>query len=828
MKEGIERQVEGYIEQVGLYSKEHRDYLDKLNRLLDEMKDSGNLAERQHYNSFRETVTAFEKYVSTRQIELTRKEKERFGIIASSGLGSLAKKRMAEDLMRSVKERYSSESEIKLEEGRRKKEIEGLSRSHFFFVNWYRLFRFALDYNTITLISHLYKASSLDVIRVNTVEWYRKVEDEIFRILDEYYYYLSTLEYNSLVKLAEAGNAAERLNELKKMTSYEPAELFEFMEDFSSRFICVMNNLSVIDRALKKVFKDRQPAHGFRGYIGLLTDRPLQNNVVIRLKGRSMMRNSICGALYSFYTSHFGVRVLTFNQLMHLAAEDGIIDTAKKNLTQGAIRRLNEEEKKRETDDYKIRARLDQIFPLTEKYAGQGASLAERIFNMEKPAGHSASKEQYRPLLRIVKILEGYIKYFIEPVAAGSAFNVEYENEKVDISIGKYPELLKAAEDFIILGEELQGSRGRDVAGFRVPLNDEGSSLVQKLADAEEDLPKVEGAKSMRGVLSAISSKSFNICMRFNDIIIKYNTAGRTEPPDYTDKFDFAVNSRIQHSRIRTLEILLAKKDISLMDFIEAGCSLGFYLADFFGHKGIKAIYDETGELKENLLGKNSGSADDADKSGATANTAGKSDIAEEMDVVYTDTLTGFRKWEYFEDFILPVYYDEKKCYNGDAVRHVFCCEISNLYEINHQTGKDAGDLVYKKFADVINSILLESGTENAAFRSGGGIITGFLTGMSQTAAADLLHRILKGVVTISADEGGVQFGEVLFNAGLYREWKGSDVYKNIEVAEKIMKQVEDGVGSHLGFVRSQDYVVTEKDFDRRGCLREGMISVIV
>ncbi len=42
------------------------------------------------------------------------------------------------------------------------------------------------------------------------------------------------------------------------------------------------------------------------------------------------------------------------------------------------------------------------------------------------------------------------------------------------------------------------------------------------------------------------------------------------------------------------------------------------------------------------------------------------------------------------------------------------------------------------------------------------------------------------------------------------------------------MKQVEDGVGSHLGFVRSQDYVVTEKDFDRRGCLREGMISVIV
>lgn len=828
MKEGIDKQVEGFIDEVGLYSREHRDYIDKLNNVLEEMKESKSSTERQHYNSFRDTISAFENYVNDRKIELTRHERDRFAVIASSGLGSLAKKRMAEDLMRAVRERYSSESGMKIEDEKRKKEIAALSRSGFFFTNWYRLFRFALDFGTITPFTHLYKASTFDVLRVNFVSWHRQIENELFRVLDEYYYFLSSLEYNSLVKLAEAGNAAERFNDLKKYSSYDPAELFELMEDFTSRFICVIRNVSVIDRALKKVFKDHQPGHGFWGFVGLMTDRPLQNNVVIKYTGRSMMRNSVCGALFSFFTSHFGVRVMTMNQLMYLAGEDGVIETAKKNLTQGAIQRLNDEEKKRESDDYRIQSRLDELLPLVSKYHEQGAAIAEKIYALEKSGDYGASKDQYKPLARIVKILEGYIKYIIDPAEGRGGFTIEYENDRSDIYFSRYPDLVKAAGDFISFGRELQGSRGKDISGFRVPLTEEGNALVELLADTERELPKIEGARLMRETLSSISSRCYNLCMRFNDIIVRYNTEGRNEPPDFMDKYDYAVNSRIKHSRIRTLEIILGKKDPSLMDFLEAGCSVGFYVAGYFGHKGIAAIRQEIDNLREKLQVKEPGTASGDDAVMPDMPEVKQNDIVQEMDRIYVDSLTGFRKWEYFEDFVLPVYYDNKNCYNGDTHRFVFCCEISNLPEINRRSGNDCGDLVYKKFAEVLNKILSEAGTENTAFRSSGAVITGFFTGMQQSMAAELLHRIMQGTREISVAAGGKQSGEILFSAGLYREWKGSNVYRNIEVAKKIMVQLEDGIASHVGFLRNQDYVVTDKDFDRRGMLREGMISVLL
>lgn len=829
MKEGIDKQVEGYIDQVGLYSKEHMDYLDKLNHVLDEMRESKSAVERHHYNSFRETVSSFEKYITDKKIELTRHERERFGVIASSGLGSLAKKRMAEDLMRTVKERHSAESVMKVEEEKKKKEITSLSRSNFFLSNWYRLFRFSLDYGTITLFTHMYKASTLDVIRVNFVSWHRQIENELFRVLDEYYYYLSSQEYNSLVKLAEAGNASERFNELKKYSSYDPAELFELMEDFASRFICVLRNAPVIDRALKKVFKENQPPHGFWGIIGFLTDRPLQNNVIVRYTGRSMMRNSVCGALYSFYTAHFGVRVVTTNQLMYLAGEEGVIDVSAKHLTQGAIQRLKEEEQKRESDDYRTKTRLDELVNLTARYSGMGASLAEKIYALDKNTDRPATRDQYRPLYRIVKIIDGYIKYIIDPASGRGGMAVEYENERADNPFSSFPDIIRAAEDFISFGQELQGSRGKDLAGFRIPLTDEASTLVQVLADPDRELPRLDGARLMRETLTSISSKCYNLCMRFNDVIFRFNTEGRNEPPDLMDRYDYAVNSRIRHSKIRTMEIIIGRKDISLMDFLEAGCSIGYYLAEYFGHKGIKAVSQEIDSLKERLQGKER-EAGDVPAEGAEIKQArgeDQDDIALEMNRVYADSVTGLRKWEYFEDFILPVYYDEKKCYSGDAERFVFCCEISNLDEINRRSGNDAGDLVYKKFAGVINSVFAGTGSENVAFRSSGAVITGFFSGMSQSMAAELLHRILRGTSEISPGEDGGS-GMALFSAGLYREWKGSNVYRNIEVARKIMIQLEDGMASHVGFLRNQDYVVTDKDFDRRGMFREGMISVLL
>lgn len=825
MKQGIEKQVEGYIEEVGLYSKEHRDYIDKLNNVLDEMKNSGNFAERQHYNSFRETVDSFKNYMAEKKITLTVQERERFAVIAASRLGGLAKKRMAEDLMRSVRERHMSDLSGKIEEDKKKHEIEALEKSGFFLLDWFRLFKYSLDYGTITPFSHRYRSVSLDVIRVHTVAAYRSIHSELFKILDEDYYLLSVVEYNSIVKLAETGIAAERFCEVKRNGSYDPAELYDLMEDLASKYICVVVNAPVIEKSLRKVFREKQPGHGFWGFAGILMDRPIKNNLVVRLKGVSMIRNTICGALCSFYTSHFGVAVTTFGQVMHLVNEDGRIDGESKKLTQGAVSRIKEEDDKRQSDDFRVKIRLDEIAPLTMIYREKGQAMAAKLLALNKKTSHTSAKElPNRPLAGFIQVLEGYARYILDPVAGNGGFGLEYDGEVTDVFFTRCPELVKAAEDFLMFSQELQGSRGRDVAAMRIPPSHETVQIVQMLADPERELPAIENARLLRETLSAISSRCYNLCMRFNDVIVRFNTTGKNEPPEKMDKYDFAVNSKLKHSKVRGLESVLSKKDISLMDLLEAGCSMGLYVADYLGHSGIRAVQSEVEKLRKELR------QDEAGDSGTSrvAPAEEKGGIAGEMERVYYDNLTGFRKWGYFEDFILPVYYDSKNFYNGDVQRYVFCCEISNLAEINRKFGNDTGDIVYRRFGGIINAILAEKGAENIALRDGGGIVTGYITGIPQTTVVDIMYRILKEVRNIPATEEKVANVEVLFNAGIYREWKGSDAYRNIDVARKIMFQMEDGIASHVGFLRNQDYVVTDKDFDRRGYMREGMISVLM
>ena len=117
---GIDKNVNIFLDEVGVDSEEHKKYLEKLTRVLDEMKSSSNSAERKHYVSFKETVDAFDRYLSEKKVKLTAREKDRFAVIAGSGLNNLAKKRMAEDLIHQIKDRIGddleSESGIREEE----------------------------------------------------------------------------------------------------------------------------------------------------------------------------------------------------------------------------------------------------------------------------------------------------------------------------------------------------------------------------------------------------------------------------------------------------------------------------------------------------------------------------------------------------------------------------------------------------------------------------------------------------------------------------------------------------------------------------------------
>jgi GGDEF domain-containing protein len=157
----------------------------------------------------------------------------------------------------------------------------------------------------------------------------------------------------------------------------------------------------------------------------------------------------------------------------------------------------------------------------------------------------------------------------------------------------------------------------------------------------------------------------------------------------------------------------------------------------------------------------------------------------------------------------------------------VFCAELSNFVEINRQCGKDAGDKVYKRLSEIVNDTLNSAGSGNIAMRSKGGLIIGYINGITAVEAVDLLFKMLYLVKEFSLSSDIKSLPDLIFNAGIYTEKKRTNSIMNIETARRIMFQGADGKTGHVAFLRNSDQIVEDKDFDRRGRLKEGLVSVI-
>jgi GGDEF domain-containing protein len=826
---GIEKNVNSYLEEVGVDSEEHKKYLEKLNKVLEEMKGSSNSAERKNYFSFKETVDAFDHYLSEKKIKLTAHEKDRFAVIAGSGLNNLAKKRMAEDLIHQVKDRVAGELEFKAESGKKQEDIARLKKTGFWFTDWYRLTKFALDFGTITLLSHRYRSESFDVIRLRAASAHKEILADLKKILDGYYYYLTVLEYNSIVKLYEMGKAFEKLAAVKRNLSYHPMELFEQMNDFSSVYISVMRNQKSIDNGLKKVFKDNQPGHGFMGYVGFITDRQVHNSRTVKYSEREIITKTISGALYSYYTAYIGVRVKTFNQLMYIVNEEGELNSSEKKYTPEAAKAIESESHEQATEGSKIKSRLSELSNVTTKYSIQGKNLAKRLFEIEARGALSAwnKDSQIKPFFMLMKVFDAYLKYILELVITRDNFELEYDNNIIKGYFDNFPELSRAVDDYRSLSLELQGKRGKDLQNFKHSQETDKDEFIKKLMEHENPATLPGETKHLRESLSEISAKCYNICMRFNDLINKFYQAGKYESREVKENYNFLLNAKIIHPKVRSFEYVLNRKEVYLVDLLEAGCSIAEYFAETLKHNGIKAISDEVFKLQGELESYNIQNIGRNEMSDNSENSCGEDGLNSDTEKIYNDTLTGFKKWEYFEDFILHEVYDENGNYSEDRLRHVFCAELSNLVDVNRVCGNSSGDMVYKRFSEIVKEILSSAGSENIVMRSKGGLIIGYINDVTAVESVDFLFKMLNLVKEYSLDSGIDSLPELIFNAGLYTEKKGTNALKNIEIARSIMFHASDGRSGHVGFMRNSDLVVSDKDFDRRGRLREELISVL-
>jgi len=825
----IEKNVSSYLEEVGIDSDEHKKYLEKLNRVLTEMKNSTNSSERKHYYSFKETLDSFDHYLSEKKVVLIPREKDRFAVIAASGLNNLAKKRMAEDLIHQVKDRISGEAELKAEAGRKKEDIARLRKTGIWLTDWYRLTKFALEFSTITIFSHRYRSNSFDVIRLKAASAHREINAELKTILDNYYYYLSVLEYNSIHKLYKMGRELEKFAGVKRVPSYHPMEIFEAINDFTVVYISVVRNISTIDKGLKKIFKERQPVHGFLGNVGFLTDRQVLNSKAVRYNERETITNTITGALYSYYTAYLGVRVRTFNQLMYIASEEGVLNSSEKEYTPEAAKAIESETHVQVTEGTKIKSKLAQLVNITAKYRDMGINLAKRLFELEARGSLQAWNKdtQIKPFFKLMKVFDAYLKYILELILSRENFDLEYDNKIVTYYIDGFPELIKAVEEYRAFSLELQGARGKDLQNYKVSPDVDKDEFIANIMEHENMSTLPGEVKLLRETLNNISAKCYNICIRFNDILNKFYQSGKFESKDVTENYNFLFNAKIIHPKVRHLEFILGRKEVYLVDFLESGCAVAEYFAETLRNKGIKAITDEVAKLQKELELMNVQPETQGGSHEEDDNKFGEEGLNSEIDKIYIDALTGFKKWEYFEDFIFPETYDDQGNYTADKLRHVFCAELSNLVEINRVCGNDAGDIVYKRLSEIINETLTIAGTGNIAMRSKGGMIIGYINEITGIQAVDLLFKMLNLVKEYSLNSDIEDLPDLVFNAGIYTEKKGTNAARNIELARSIMFQGSDGRAGHVAFMRNMDMTVSNKDFDLRGRLKDGMISIL-
>lgn len=826
---GVDKQIKSFLEEVGVNSEEHKKSLEKIRRVLDEMKNSSSSVERKHYFSFKETVESFDRHLSEKKITLTRHEKDRFALIASSGFNNLAKKRMAEDLIHQIKDRYAGDLDSRIETERKKKDIDELKKSGGLLKNWYNLFKFALEYGTITMITHRLRSESLDIIRIKAAVSFNEIDEELKGVLDNYYYYLSILEYNSLVKLYKMGKAIDAFSSIRRNPSYHSMEIFGPMNDFTSVFISVVRNVKYIDNGLRRVYNDRQPGHGFSGNIGFLTDRHVFNNRTVRHGDYDMMAKTIKGALYSFYTCYLGVRVRTFYQIMHLAGEEGVLDSSEKQYTPEALNRIENETREQKTEESKIKLRLSSLENVTGKYSDMGKRLAQRLFEVEARTNISSWNKEVltRPFFKLIKVADACLKYIFEFVISYTELDLDYDGSIVLNYFERSPELVKAVEDYKSYSIELQGSRGKDLLNFKLANDLNHDEFIRSLMEHENVSSLPGETRHLRETLVEISVKFYNICIRFNEAINRFKAAEQVESRDMTENYNFFLNARIQHPKIRHLETVLSRKEAYLADLLEAGCSVSEYVAETLIHRGIKAIQEEVLKLKKEL---ESHRAQTVSPEGVTDNDAacpGEDVLDNEINRMYTDRLTGFKKWEFFEDFILPESYDEKGNYTGVKPRQIFCAELANITDINRICGNDAGDNVLKRLSEIINETLGGNAKDNIVMRGSGGLIIGYINGITAVEAVDLLFKILYLVREYSLDSGIELLPELIFNCGIYTERKGSNGLNNIEFARRIMTHGSEGNSGYVAFLRNQDYILNDKDFDIKGRIPDKMISVL-
>lgn len=835
-KQELQKKFSDKFGDIEIFSEEHKKDIDRFASLLGSMK--GGEGDKTSIPALKSNLAEFQSYLQQNRIVLTNAEKREISAVSGSGHPPAVKKRMMEDLIHSIKNRHQRELKAAKEKERFEDEIKELEKRGSGIVNWFRLFRFSIEYGTISPFAHRLKNHSLNIIKKSCDSWYSILVKDLSEVLSSDYYKYSNLEYNALRALYDLGEGLSVVKETGDVPYYYFHEIQPEIESFARFYIPVISNSEIIEKALKKLTGTRQTEHGFFGAFKDITGQPLFNNLPVKFTDFEFYTKTVTGTLLSFYSIKEGVVLKSVNQLKYILDENGELDSDIKKLTPDAqIVETKSREKSSDEDDTDSK-RLKELDHVVNYYIPKGIELNKQY--LPKDGIFSAGKKpdgSVKPFVRYKNLIEFFIKTFVDPLYRENEFILMYDMNEYRNYIDIKPELQNIISKFTYQDIGFSGTKFREITDLAISKDKDPAGYIETLFSLETRKNLVsEKEKTAIEIFSNISTLCYRLATVLKELIDYYYKNREINHEDVRLNFDFYMNAEVKFSKALKGSRFFEQNIITLRTFLESACSFAFFIANELMNPYVKSMNDEFLSLKNAIEGRKKEGEQtqvklETDFSGLSSDEEViENELERSLDRIYSDPVSGLMKKEYFDDQILNKYYDSENKYKLRNTRYVFFCSVDNLKEINTEQGHKTGDRVLGFAVETLRGNMNSAGKDsgNVLIRYEGADMIGYLNNISFSEALDIFKMSQMLLNTSSVKTGSGQVDSVSFSAGIYHERSGTNVYDNIKASKALMLKARSKGGANIAFVKDSERILTENDFNRFGEVDEDIISYLI
>ncbi len=186
---------------------------------------------------------------------------------------------------------------------------------------------------------------------------------------------------------------------------------------------------------------------------------------------------------------------------------------------------------------------------IMDYFLPMGRNVEPVLLKMETGSKYESILEEHEsnPLIRIKRLLEIFIKYFIEDMRLEDEFTLFYDGKEFSNYFSIRPEIRDMAAAYNLMEFGLVASRLRE---FLSVAGKHPQELLDSMLEGDHAAPASSpDLNSGRSVLMKISEKSYAIANRLSELISYYYNHREIVHQDVLHNYDFFINARLKRSR---------------------------------------------------------------------------------------------------------------------------------------------------------------------------------------------------------------------------------------------------------------------------------------